>query len=71
MKIVIIVGHAHFIKTVENITEIISGYVPRAQYGLAFCEASGPCLIRTAGNNEELIKKAEQNAVKVAAIHFI
>jgi adenosine/AMP kinase len=65
----IIVGQAHFIKTVEDVAEIMSGYVPMAQYGLAFCEASGPCLIRTAGNNELLIKEAEENAMKVSAGH--
>ena len=65
----IIVGQTHFIKTVEDIAEIMSGYVPNAQYGLAFCEASGPCLIRTAGNNEQLIKDAKDNAMKVSAGH--
>ncbi len=65
----IIVGQSHFIKTVEDIAEIMSGYAPHAQYGLAFCEASGPCLVRTAGNNEVLIKEAEENAVAVAAGH--
>ena len=65
----IIVGQAHFIKTVEDIAEIMSGYVPGAQYGLAFCEASGPCLVRTAGNNERLIKEAKENAMKVLAGH--
>lgn len=67
----IIIGQSHFIKTVEDIAEIMSGYVPGAQYGLAFCEASGPCLIRTAGNNEQLIKEAEQNAMKVSAGHTL
>lgn len=65
----IIVGQSHFIKTVEDIAEIMSGYVPNAEYGLAFCEASGPCLIRTAGNNENLIKEAHENAIAVSAGH--
>jgi len=65
----IIVGQSHFIKTVEDIAEIMSGYVPNAEYGLAFCEASGPCLIRTAGNNETLIKEAHENAMAVSAGH--
>jgi adenosine/AMP kinase len=65
----IIVGQSHFIKTVEDIAEIMSGYVSNAQYGLAFCEASGPCLVRTAGNSEALIKEAIENALAVSAGH--
>ena len=65
----IIVGQSHFIKTVEDIAEIMVGYVPNAEYGFAFNEASGPCLVRTAGNNEKLIKEAEQCALTVEAGH--
>ena len=65
----IIVGQSHFIKTVEDIAEIMSGYVPNAEYGFAFNEASGPCLVRTAGNNETLINEAEKCAVAVGAGH--
>jgi uncharacterized protein len=65
----IIVGQSHFIKTVEDIFEIMSGYVPNAEYGLAFSEASGPCLIRTAGNNKTLLKEAEKCALDVGAGH--
>lgn len=65
----IIVGQSHFIKTVEDIAEIMSGYAPKAQYGLAFCEASGPCLVRTAGNDEALVKEAVENALVVSAGH--
>jgi len=65
----IIVGQSHFIKTVEDISEIISGYVVNAEFGLAFCEASGPCLIRTEGNNEDLIKDATCCALSVGAGH--
>ena len=65
----IIVGQSHFIKTVEDIAEIMVGYVPNAEYGFAFNEASGPCLVRTAGNNEKLIKEAEQCALTVKAGH--
>jgi len=65
----IIVGQSHFIKTVEDIAEIMAGYAPNAEYGFAFNEASGPCLVRTAGNNEKLIKEAEQCALTVAAGH--
>jgi uncharacterized protein len=65
----IIVGQSHFIKTVEDIAEIMAGYVPNAEYGFAFNEASGPCLVRTAGNNEKLIKEAEKCALAVGAGH--
>lgn len=65
----IIVGQSHFIKTVEDIAEIMSGYVPGAEYGLAFNEASGPCLVRTTGNNDELIKDATECALASKAGH--
>lgn len=65
----IIVGQSHFIKTVEDIGEIMTGSVPGAEYGLAFCEASGPCLIRTEGNDEALVAQAVDCAQKVAAGH--
>ena len=65
----IIVGQSHFIKTVEDISEIMACYVPNAEYGFAFNEASGPCLVRTAGNNEKLIKEAEKCALSVGAGH--
>ena len=65
----IIVGQAHFIKTVDDIAEIMATTIPGAKYGLAFCEASGPCLIRTAGNDVKLISEAERNASLVGAGH--
>ncbi|MBN1523281.1 MAG: adenosine-specific kinase [Spirochaetales bacterium] len=65
----IIVGQSHFIKTVEDISEIVISSVPQALFGLAFCEASGPCLVRTEGNNPELVKTAAANAAKVGAGH--
>lgn len=65
----IIVGQSHFIKTVEDISEIMGGSVPGIEFGLAFCEASGPCLIRTAGNNATLVSQATECAKKVAAGH--
>lgn len=65
----IIVGQSHFIKTVEDIAEIMAGYVPHAKYGFAFCEASGPCLIRTAGNDDGLIEDAVNCAESVGAGH--
>ncbi len=65
----IIVGQSHFIKTVEDIGEILISSVPGVEYGLAFCEASGPCLIRTEGNNQELISDAVRCAESVGAGH--
>lgn len=65
----IIVGQTHFIKSVEDIAEIVICAVPGIEYGLAFCEASGPCLIRTEGNNESLINEAANCAQSVGAGH--
>ena len=65
----VIFGQSHFIKTVEDVAEILIGAVPGIEFGLAFCEASGPCLIRTEGNSDELVKAAAVNAEKVAAGH--
>ncbi|MCF7915784.1 MAG: adenosine-specific kinase [Spirochaetaceae bacterium] len=65
----IIVGQSHFIKTVEDLSEIVVTSVPEVEYGLAFCEASGPALIRTAGNDEKLVKEAIACAQAVAAGH--
>jgi len=65
----IIVGQSHFIKTVEDVAEIMSSSVPGVEYGLAFCEASGPCLIRTEGNDEKLVEQAAECARQVGAGH--
>jgi adenosine/AMP kinase len=65
----IVVGQSHFIKTAEDIAEIMSSSVPGAKYGLAFCEASGPCLVRTEGNDEKLIADAVAAATAVGAGH--
>lgn len=65
----IIVGQSHFIKTVEDIAEILNSSVPGIEYGLAFCEASGPCLIRTQGNDPKLIDEAVECARAVGAGH--
>jgi len=54
----IILGQTHFIKTAEDLYEIMATTVPQAKFGIAFTEASGPCLIRTEGNDEELVKSA-------------
>ncbi len=65
----IVVGQSHFIKTVEDIAEIMASSVPGARYGLAFNEASGPCLVRTAGNDEQLIADATRCALATGAGH--
>jgi uncharacterized protein len=65
----IVVGQSHFIKTVEDVAEIVSSTVPGAKYGLAFCEASGPCLVRTEGNDPALVADAVRCAQAVAAGH--
>jgi hypothetical protein len=65
----IIFGQTHFIKTVEDLYEIMAGSVPQARFGIAFCEASGACLIRVEGNDQELKKVATRNAQAVAAGH--
>ena len=65
----IVVGQSHFIKTAEDIAEIMAGAVPGAKYGLAFAEASGPCLVRTEGNDANLVADAVRCARAVGAGH--
>lgn len=65
----IILGQTHFIKTAEDLYEILAGTVPGAEFGIAFTEASGPCLIRTEGNNEELIQKCAEILQDIGAGH--
>jgi adenosine/AMP kinase len=65
----VILGHSHFIKTAEDLYEAVTGAVPGAQFGLAFCEASGDCLIRVEGSDEELKGLAEKNALLIGAGH--
>ena len=65
----LIVGQSHFIKTVEDIYEAIVGTVPQMKFGIAFNEASGPCLVRADGNDEALIASAIRNAQAVGAGH--
>ena len=65
----IIIGRTHFIKSVEDIAEAVVNSVPNIKFGLAFCEASGPRLIRYDGNDEELIKSSIENAKKSGAGH--
>jgi adenosine/AMP kinase len=65
----IIVGQSHFIKTVEDLYEIMVTTVPGVKFGLAFNEASGPCLIRSDGNDESLISAAIKNCRALQAGH--
>ena len=65
----VIVGQAHFVKTVEDLHEALIGAVPHLRFGVAFCEASGPCLIRRSGNDGELVDLAVRNAESVGAGH--
>jgi adenosine/AMP kinase len=65
----IIVGQSHFIKTVEDVYEAIVNTVPQMKFGVAFCEASGPCLIRVDGNDDALKAAATEMARSVAAGH--
>ena len=65
----IVVGQSHFIKTVEDIGEIMTNSVPGAKWGLAFNEASGPCLVRSEGSDPALARAAEACALAVAAGH--
>ena len=64
-----ILGQSHFIKTVEDLHETLVSTVPGIKFGLAFCEASGPKLVRFSGNDNELIKLAQTNALKIGAGH--
>ncbi|MEW5761390.1 MAG: adenosine-specific kinase [Candidatus Thermoplasmatota archaeon] len=65
----IIIGQSHFIKTVEDLYEAIVNSVPTSKFGLSFCESSGPCLIRSEGNDDELKKLAEKNAFSLSCGH--
>jgi len=65
----IIVGQSHFIKTAEDIYEALINSVPGIKFGIAFCEASGLCLVRCEGTDEELIKCAAKNALAIGAGH--
>src|SRR5438105_662573 len=65
----VILGHAGFIKTAEDLYEAMVNAVPGIKFGIAFAEASGPCLIRTEGNDKELEKLCATNMMKIAAGH--
>jgi adenosine/AMP kinase len=65
----LILGQAHFIKTAEDLYEALTNAVPNAKFGLAFCESSGPCLIRAEGNDPELKGAAAEKALELACGH--
>ena len=65
----LILGHSHFIKTIEDIHEAIICTVPNAKFGVAFCEASMECLVRYSGTDEDMIELAKKNAFELSAGH--
>lgn len=65
----VIIGQAHFIKTVEDLYEVCVTAVPGMKFGIAFCESSGACKVRVEGNDEEMKKIATDNALAIAAGH--
>ena len=65
----VIIGQAHFIKTVEDLHEALVGVSPHLRFGLAFCEASSARLVRTSGNDDELTALAAANALAIGAGH--
>ena len=64
-----ILGQSHFIKTVEDIHEVLVQAVPGIQFGVAFCEASGPRLVRFSGTDDQLIQLARKNAMTIGCGH--
>ena len=65
----LILGQSHFIKTVEDLHETLAATVPGIKFGLAFCESSGPALVRASGTDDALIELAKQNALALSAGH--
>lgn len=65
----VILGQAHFIKTLEDLHEALAGSSPQLRFGIAFCESSGPRLVRRGGNDSELIELAIRNARAIGAGH--
>ena len=65
----LILGQAHFIKTVDDLYETLAGSSPHLRFGIAFCESSGPRLVRRAGNDGELVELAVRNALALGAGH--
>jgi uncharacterized protein len=68
-EINLILGQSHFIKTVEDLHETLVTCVGGIKFGLAFCEASGPCLVRVSGTDPELVDLAQRNVLNLAAGH--
>ncbi len=64
-----VLGQSHFIKTVEDIHEVVVSSIPGAKFGLAFCEASGAALVRSTGTEPDLVALAERNALALGAGH--
>jgi len=65
----LVLGQAHFIKTAEDLREALVSSVPGIKFGIAFCESSGPCLVRTEGNDEALIELVAKAAFEIGAGH--
>ena len=65
----LILGQAHFIKTAEDLHETLATAVPGIKFGLAFCESSGPALVRASGTDDDLIELAKRNALALSAGH--
>lgn len=65
----VIVGQAHFVKAIEDLHEAMAGAGTHLKFGIVFCEASGPCLIRRSGNDQELTELAARNAEAIGAGH--
>ena len=65
----VILGMAHFIKTVEDLYEALVNAVPNIRFGIGFCESSGPCLVRNEGNDDELKRLAAEKAFEIACGH--
>jgi adenosine/AMP kinase len=65
----VILGMAHFIKTVEDLYEALVNAVPNVKFGIGFCESSGPCLVRHEGNDDELRRSASEKAFEIACGH--
>jgi uncharacterized protein len=65
----LIIGQAHFIKSIEDIHETLVNSVPGIKFGVAFCESSGPCLVRHSGTDPELRKMAAEHAMRLSCGH--
>jgi len=65
----LVLGQSHFIKTVEDLYEVMATTSPSLEFGIAFCEASMPCLVRKDGNSDDLVEAAVDNALRISAGH--